>query len=75
MNTRTTAENHFQDVRLISFSSENLSWKPGDVLVVRPENSDEQVDELFSIFSEYNFDFDAGTIINLSEIDSGKRFV
>lgn len=73
MNKRTTAENHFQDVRLISFASQNLSWNPGDVLVVRPANSDEQVEDLFNIFQEHNFDFSAKTIINLTAIDSGKN--
>lgn len=73
MNKRTTAENHFQDVRLISFANHNLSWNPGDVLVVRPENSNEQVEDLFDIFQEHNFDFSAKTIINLTAIDSGKK--
>lgn len=73
MNKRTTAENHFQDVRLISFTNHNISWNPGDVLVVRPENSNEQVADLFDIFQEHNFDFSAKTIINLTAIDSGKN--
>ncbi|XP_055323259.1 NADPH-dependent diflavin oxidoreductase 1 [Sitodiplosis mosellana] len=69
-NKRTTADHHFQDVRLISFNSDNLHWQPGDVLVVRPQNSDAQVDELFEIFKEYDFDFGPNTIIKLSEIDA-----
>ncbi|XP_031633473.1 NADPH-dependent diflavin oxidoreductase 1 [Contarinia nasturtii] len=69
-NRRTTAEEHFQDVRLISFKSDLLNWQPGDVLVVRPNNSDEQVDELFDIFNEHNFEFGADTIVQLHEIDA-----
>lgn len=49
-----------------------MHWQPGDILVVRPQNSDEQVQELFDIFMEYNFDFGANTIVKLNEIDAGK---
>lgn len=70
---RTTAENHFQDVRLISFRSEHLNWRPGDVLTVRPKNSNEQINELFDIFQEHGFDFGPDTIVQLSEIDMGKN--
>lgn len=70
---RTTADDHFQDVRLISFRSEQVNWRPGDVLTVRPKNSNEQIDELFNIFQEHGFDFDVDSIVQLSEIDMGKR--
>lgn len=60
-------------MRLISFKSDNLHWQPGDVLVVRPQNSDEQVNELFEIFQEHNFDFGPETIIQVCEIDDGKK--
>lgn len=50
-----------------------MIWKPGDVLVVRPENSDAQVSELFSIFQEHGFDFHEKTIIKLMEYDSGEK--
>ncbi|TKR89730.1 hypothetical protein L596_013787 [Steinernema carpocapsae] len=45
-NERVTAEDHFQDTRLISFdnSEEVLSYNPGDVLMVHPENPKETVD-------------------------------
>lgn len=42
------------------------------MLVVRPENSDEQVKELLKLFDENNFGFNADTIIRINEIDSGK---
>lgn len=70
---RTTAETHFQDVRLISFKCDNLKWEPGDVLVIRPENSIEQIDELFAILKEHNFNFGAETVVQLTEIDSGEK--
>lgn len=60
-------------MRLISFKSDHLNWRPGDVLVVRPKNSDEQINELFDIFQEHGFDFGPETIVKLSEIDMGKR--
>lgn len=69
---RTTADDHFQDVRLISFDSTGIEWAPGDVLIVRPQNSDEQVDELFHILGEHNLPLHPGTVIRISEIDSGK---
>lgn len=72
-NIRTTAEDHFQDVRLISFKSENLHWQPGDVLIVRPENSDEQVNEFFAICQEHGFDFGTDSIVSITEIDAGKK--
>lgn len=60
-------------MRLISFQSDNLHWHPGDILVLRPQNSDEQVAELFDIFSEHGLDFDAKTIVQINEIDAGKH--
>lgn len=72
-NERTTADQHFQDVRLISLSCDNVDWQPGDVLVVRPQNSDEQVDELFTIFDEHQLDFNASTLIQLKQYDSGEE--
>lgn len=70
-NTRTTSENHFQDVRLISFSCNDITWTPGDVLVLRPQNSPEQVNELFMLLAEHGFDFNADTIVTIKEFDSG----
>ena len=58
---------------MISFNSDHLHWQPGDVLVVRPQNSDAQVDELFDIFKEHDFNFGPNTIVKLNEIDAGKK--
>uniref|UniRef100_A0A6I8NU82 NADPH-dependent diflavin oxidoreductase 1 n=1 Tax=Ornithorhynchus anatinus TaxID=9258 RepID=A0A6I8NU82_ORNAN len=40
-NRRVTAEDHFQDVRLIEFdlSGSGIEFGPGDVALIRPENS------------------------------------
>lgn len=42
------------------------------MLVVRPQNSDEQVDELFRVFDEHNLALHADTRIRITEVDSGK---
>lgn len=72
-NVRTTSADHFQDVRLISFNSKNIKWSPGDVLVVRPINSKETVDDLFKLFSEHNLQLFPETLIHCHQIDPGKR--
>lgn len=69
---RTTAEDHFQDVRLLSFDAEKLSWNPGDVVTIRPQNSDAQVEELFELFAEHKFPFNEETVVRIEEIDAGK---
>jgi sulfite reductase alpha subunit-like flavoprotein len=58
-NDRTTSDDHFQDVRLVSFQCD-LKWEIGDVAYVRPKNSEEAVDKLFEIFKEYDLDFADG---------------
>ncbi|GLH06497.1 Uncharacterized protein GBIM_11995 [Gryllus bimaculatus] len=45
-NIRTTAESHFQ------FSNSKLIYEPGDVLYVRPQNSESSVTMFFDIVSE-----------------------
>ncbi|KAG9305831.1 hypothetical protein G9A89_006242 [Geosiphon pyriformis] len=46
-NERVTSHDHFQDVRHIELRCEDaaLMYKPGDVVVVRPKNLKEEVDE------------------------------
>lgn len=68
---RTTALDHFQDVRLISFSQGNLRWNMGDVAYIRPRNSEESVNELFEIFKEHNLNFYNGEYIMLED-DEGE---
>lgn len=50
---RTTSESHFQDVRLLKFSTpKNLSYQPGDVLMLVPQNSCDKANKLFTILNE-----------------------
>ncbi|XP_013410123.1 NADPH-dependent diflavin oxidoreductase 1-like [Lingula anatina] len=46
-NQRVTADDHWQDVRLITFdiSDCNIKYSPGDVLMVQPRNMTDVVDE------------------------------
>ncbi|KAJ6637955.1 NADPH-dependent diflavin oxidoreductase 1 [Pseudolycoriella hygida] len=69
-NVRITSENHFQDVRLISFNSKHVQWSPGDVFVVRPFNSEEKVQDLFNLFSEHNLQLYPETLIQCHQIDA-----
>lgn len=41
------------------------------MFLVRPQNSEEHVDELFNLFAEHKLGFNADTVIKLDEIDSG----
>jgi sulfite reductase alpha subunit-like flavoprotein len=52
-NRRVTSADHFQDVRLISFdlTGSSLTYAPGDVAMIQPQNSDENVDLFFQIFA------------------------
>ncbi|XP_055525881.1 NADPH-dependent diflavin oxidoreductase 1 [Wyeomyia smithii] len=69
-NIRITAKDHFQDVRFITFSKKHVTWKPGDVVYVRPENSSETVDKLFELFIEHGLKWCKETVIKIEEIDS-----
>jgi len=70
-NVRTTSETHFQDVRLISFDAKNIEWSPGDILIVRPENSTENVNALFQLFNDNNLPIYPETVVSIKEFDSG----
>ena len=52
-NRRVTSDDHFQDVRLISFdlTGSSLTYSPGDVAMIQPQNSDENVDLFFQVFA------------------------
>lgn len=70
---RTSSATHFQDVRLIGFDAgAETAWLPGDVLMVRPCNATERVDELFALFAEHRLPFDERTVIAVEEIDDGE---
>ncbi|KAM3959856.1 LOW QUALITY PROTEIN: NADPH-dependent diflavin oxidoreductase 1 [Aphomia sociella] len=57
-NIRTTDESHFQDGRLMTFKtvSNKINYAPGDVFNIRPRNSKEDIDDLFSIFQFHSID-------------------
>lgn len=61
MNKRVTAESHFQEVRLIEFNVSSIpqKHKPGDVLMVQPENLTEHTEEF----------------IQLMELDPDRKFL
>lgn len=71
-NERTTSLDHFQDVRLLTFDASLAKWNPGDVLLCRPKNSSEKVEQLFNLFSQNNLNLHRSTIILINEIDDGK---
>ena len=48
-NRRVTSEGHWQDVRLLTFSSAKTSYLPGDVLVIYPRNPIEDVDRIIDL--------------------------
>lgn len=52
-NERVTSREHFQDVRLIKLDvgGFDLDYDPGDVVVVHPENCEEDIQEFFRLFS------------------------
>lgn len=74
-NRRTTDDNHFQDVRLISLAVNDVKWSPGDVLMLRPRNADDKVAELFELFAEHGLDFREDTVVQIRQFDDGKFIV
>lgn len=70
-NIRTTDESHFQDCRLMSLKCLNenkLSYKPGDILNLRPRNSKEDIEELFEIFRSHNLDIEPNYKLSVKEM-------
>lgn len=57
-NQRVTSAEHFQDVRLIKLDIEGsrITFEPGDVVVVYPENCEEDINEFFRLFSSCKAD-------------------
>ncbi|XP_038063679.1 NADPH-dependent diflavin oxidoreductase 1-like isoform X2 [Patiria miniata] len=51
-NERLTSSDHFQDVRLVKLDirGSNISYVPGDVVVIQPQNSTESVNEFILHF-------------------------
>lgn len=48
-NKRVTAPDHFQDVRHITITAENLKYVPGDTIALYPSNDDESVEQLIQL--------------------------
>ncbi|XP_040262017.1 NADPH-dependent diflavin oxidoreductase 1 isoform X1 [Bufo bufo] len=50
-NMRVTAQEHFQDVRLIEFdiSGSGIQYSPGDVVMIQPQNSPEDIQKFCSL--------------------------
>lgn len=71
-NTRTTSEDHFQEVYLISFCRGNLFWNAGDVAYIRPKNSPEAVAKLFEIFKDRKVPAYPGQCVMVNQIDEGE---
>ncbi|XP_020707937.2 NADPH-dependent diflavin oxidoreductase 1 isoform X2 [Athalia rosae] len=69
-NTRTSAIDHFQDVRLIEFQVEDVEYSPGDIIYLRPKNSAEKVDQFFEVLKNNKVSLYRDMIIcvNSSEI-------
>ncbi|KZC12155.1 NADPH-dependent diflavin oxidoreductase 1 [Dufourea novaeangliae] len=66
-NIKTTTEDHFQDVRLIKLKSDNINYQAGDVVYVRPKNSNQQIDKFFNVLSSNNVQLDPDMRIQVSE--------
>lgn len=66
-NIRTTTKDHFQDVRLIKFYTDNVKYAPGDVLYVRPKNSAKQVDNFFDLLKEHGIKLHRTSVIRVTE--------
>lgn len=53
-NERLTSEDHFQDTRFIRLhlsSDQSLNYSPGDVVMILPQNSKENVDEFIDLLN------------------------
>ncbi|XP_048772680.2 NADPH-dependent diflavin oxidoreductase 1-like [Ostrea edulis] len=50
-NQRVTADDHWQDVRLIRLGIQDsgIKYTPGDVVMIQPENSEDSVEEFLSL--------------------------
>ncbi|KYN34593.1 NADPH-dependent diflavin oxidoreductase 1 [Trachymyrmex septentrionalis] len=74
-NIRTTSQDHFQDVRLITIEANNINYDPGDVIYIRPKNTAEQVKRFFDILHEHDIKLFPDTIIQVSEKEIKVPFI
>lgn len=56
-------------------NDKRINYKPGDVFNIRPRNSKEDVEDLFSIFDEHNIDIKPHYNLIVEELHNGKFFV
>ncbi|XP_035717328.1 NADPH-dependent diflavin oxidoreductase 1-like [Vespa mandarinia] len=66
-NARTTAADHFQDVRLIKIQREDIIYEPGDIIYVRPKNSLKQIEKFFNVLNDNNILIYPDMIVQVSE--------
>jgi sulfite reductase alpha subunit-like flavoprotein len=66
-NIRTTATDHFQDVRLIKFKVSKINYVPGDIIYIKAKNSDEQVNKFFNVLNKNGVKIYPDMIIQVSE--------
>lgn len=74
-NIRTTSEDHFQDVRIITIHADNIKYDPGDIIYIRPKNTAEQVKRFFNILHEHNIKLFPDMVIRISEKEIKIPFV
>jgi sulfite reductase alpha subunit-like flavoprotein len=67
-NDRITAEGHWQDLRLIQLDvpRQKMEYAPGDVLMVMPQNSEENVTEFCRLLN-----INPSTVVSLAPRDPG----
>jgi sulfite reductase alpha subunit-like flavoprotein len=59
-----TSEDHFQDTRSVEFDiSTEISFEPGDVCMIQPQNLEDNVERFVQLFSHFDVDaeFDIST--------------
>uniref|UniRef100_A0A1Y1KHU1 NADPH-dependent diflavin oxidoreductase 1 n=3 Tax=Photinus pyralis TaxID=7054 RepID=A0A1Y1KHU1_PHOPY len=66
--TRTTDDSHFQDVRLIKLQTDGQHYVPGDVVVVRPRNSKEQVSDFQELLKAHSIDIPPNTVFQVDNL-------
>lgn len=63
-------------MRLITIKTDEesgLNYKPGDVFNIRPRNSKEDIDDLFSIFETHDLDIKPHYRLLVEEFHDGKK--
>lgn len=72
-NKRVTSSDHWQDVRLIEIecgSTDRIKYQCGDVCVMRPSNTQHNIDKFLQIFEHLNLGFTFKSVKFLNKISS-----